>query len=75
MSARELREEFGKAMTKAVADRLRTAGVSVEVFRGICPRVDQILRGEMPDAFDMLCLAAACGCRVADIIRDAGGAG
>lgn len=75
MSARELRAGFQKELAKAVASRLRTAGVNVDVFAEICPRVGEILRGEMPDAFDMLCVAAACGCRVGDIIRDAGGAG
>lgn len=75
---RELRRSFQLELGEAVRRRVERCTGELErlALADVVPVLRQVMAGEvMPDAFELVAIAVACGCRVGDIMRDVGGTG
>lgn len=75
---RELRQAFRAELGEAVRRRVvRCCGdLDRAVLADMVPAIEEIMAGRvMPDAFDLMSIAVAVGCRVGDLVRDVGGVG
>lgn len=75
---RALRELFRVDVGEAVRRRVMRCCGDLEraALVDMVPELEGVMAGRvMPDAFDMMAIATAVGCRVGDLVRDVGGAG
>lgn len=73
----KLREEMVRDAGAAVRRRVAHLGeLDLAALMEVSPGLAAVMEGrKMIDLCELMCVAVACGCRVADIVRDVGGSG